>query len=76
MIAGYAEDLAGLVLVADRCVAGADAEIGGGEGHRVGGLPEVVVVKQAGAVVVGPGDDQRDGGGGSRDVPGAAPDGG
>ena len=54
VVGGHAEDLAGLVLVADRGVAGADAEVGGGERHGVGGLPEVVVVDEAGAVVVGP----------------------
>ena len=64
------------VLVADRRVPGADAEIGGGEGHGIGGLAEVKVVDEAGAVVVGCGDDQGDGGGRSGDVPRAAPDGG
>jgi hypothetical protein len=76
VIAGHAEDLAGPVLVADGGMAGADAEIGGGESHRVGGLPEVVVIEEPGAVVIGPGDRQREGGGGSGDVPRAAPDAG
>jgi hypothetical protein len=31
VIAGHAEDLAGLVLVADRGMAGADAEVGAGD---------------------------------------------
>src|SRR5271170_7693086 len=59
MIGGHAEDLAGKVLVADRGMAGADAQVGGGKHHGVGGLPEVVIVDEAGAVVVGLGDDER-----------------
>src|SRR5690242_152528 len=68
-----AEDRAGPVLVADRGVAGAHAEVGRREHHGVGGLAQVVVVDQAGAVVVGLRDDDRDGGGRPGDVPGAAP---
>lgn len=73
MIAGHAEDLAGQVPVADRGVAGADAEISGRQGHGVGGLTEVVVVDEEGAVVVGPGDDRRDRRRGSGDVPALRP---
>ena len=73
VISGDAEDLAGLVLVADRGMAGADAQVGRGERDGEGSLPEVVVVEETGAVVVGPGDDQRDGRGSSGDVPRAAP---
>jgi hypothetical protein len=53
VIAGYAQDLTGRILVADRGMAGADAEVGGGDGHGVGGLPEVVVVEEAGTVALG-----------------------
>jgi hypothetical protein len=35
-------------------MAGADAEVGGGDGHGVGSLPEVVVVEEAGTIVRGP----------------------
>src|SRR5580692_7814918 len=57
VIVGHAEDLAGLLLVADRGMAGADAEVGGGDHHGVGGLPEVVGIDQARVVVVDYGDD-------------------
>jgi hypothetical protein len=66
VIAGHAQDLTGRVLVADRGVGGADAEVGGGDGYGVGGLPEVVVVQEAGTVVFGPRQDQGDGRGSAR----------
>ena len=39
MIGRHAEDLAGPVLVADRGMACADAQVGSGKHHGVGGLP-------------------------------------
>src|SRR5580704_17197847 len=60
MVVGHAEDLTGPLLVADRGMAGADAEVGGRDHHGVGGLPKVVSVDQASVVIVDYGDDQRD----------------
>jgi len=76
VIGGYAQDLAGRILVADRRVGGADAEVGGGDGYGVGGLAEVVVVEQAGTVVLGPRQHQGDRRGRAGDVAGALPHGG
>jgi hypothetical protein len=76
VIAGHAQDLAGRILVADRRMGGADAEVGGGDGHGVGGLPQVVVVEEAGTVVLGARQDEGDGRGRAGDVAGAPPHGG
>jgi hypothetical protein len=75
MVVGDAEDLAGLLLVADRGVAGADAEVSGGEHDRIGRLTEVVLVNHLAALVRGLREYQGDGRGRARDVPGALPDG-
>ena len=53
---------------------GADAEVGGREHDRVGGLADVVLVDDAAAFVRRFGQDKRDGGRGAGDVPGAPPD--
>src|ERR1700744_3257416 len=54
-------------------MAGGDAHMRGRGHHGGGRLPEVGIVDEAGAVVVGLGDDQRDRRGGPGDVPRAAP---
>jgi phytoene dehydrogenase-like protein len=74
VVVGDAEDLAGLLLVADRGVAGADAQVRRGQHDRVGGLAEVVLVHHLGALVLGVREDERDRRGGARDVPRALPD--
>lgn len=68
VVVGNSEDGSGLLLVADRGVAGAYAEVSGGNRHRSSCLPEVVLVDELGAFVGGFGDNQRDGGRGGGDV--------
>ena len=46
VVVGDTQDRAGLVLVADRRMAGADAEVGGLEHHGHRGLPQVVLVEE------------------------------
>src|SRR5215469_16567945 len=73
-IDGNAQDLAGLVLIAHRRVTRADAEVRRGDHDRVGGLTEVVVADEAGAVIAELRRDQRDRGRGAGDVARAPPD--
>jgi hypothetical protein len=64
----YAENPAGGVLVTDRGMTTADAEVGGGNRHRERRLPEVVLIDDSCSVVVGVRDDERNRGGGGRDM--------
>ena len=73
VVVGDSEESAGLLLVADRGVPGADAKVGSGDRHRGRCLPQVVLGDELGALVRGFGDNQRDGGRSRRDVARAPP---
>src|ERR1700759_187910 len=68
-----AEDLADPIMVTDRRMAGADAEVGRRDHHRVGGLTKVVTVNDLHAPVGRLGDAQHDRGRRLGDVAGALP---
>jgi hypothetical protein len=53
VVLGYAEYGAGASSIADRRVAGADAEVRRGDRHRQRRLPEVVLIDELGALVCG-----------------------
>jgi aminoglycoside phosphotransferase (APT) family kinase protein len=75
VVVGHAEDLARRLLVADRGVTAADAEVRGGDHDGVRGLAQVVVADELAVLVVVLRDDQRDGGRCPGDVAGAPPHG-
>ena len=76
VVVGDAEDRAGLVLVADRGMAGADAEVGGRDHHGHRGLAQVVLIEELASLIGRHGGNQRDSRRSRRDVPRALPHGG
>src|SRR5581483_3532901 len=73
-VVGEAEDPTRKLLILNRRMAGADAEIGGHEHHRHRRVPQVVLQEAAPALVLRDRRDDRDRGGCTGDMPGSLPD--
>jgi len=73
VVVGDTKDRAGLLLVADGRMAGADAEVGGLEHHRHRGLAQVVLIEELPSLIGRHRGNQRDSRRGRRDMAGALP---